>query len=289
MPPPKNLLGKGLGAIFPDLAADLAADLTGTHPAYIQCGIEELVPNRYQSRKIFAAEDLDSLVASIRESGIIQPIVVRRTQRGFEIIAGERRWRAAQKAGLKQVPVVVREAGDMETAAISLIENVQRSDLNPMEEAEAYEALAREFDLTQEDISARVGKDRSTVANALRLLRLPEEVKKALRDRRLSAGHARALLALGTRDEQLRAAREVLKKSLSVRETEELIRKARKKAPVRRPKPKDLHMTELEKKLSARMMTRVSVKGSGKGGTIQVRYTSNNDLDRIVRIILEGD
>jgi ParB family chromosome partitioning protein len=287
--PPKNLLGKGLGAIFPDLVTDLASDFTGTRPAYIQCGIEELVPNRYQSRKHFVPEDLESLVSSIKESGIIQPIVVRKTQRGYEIIAGERRWRAAQKAGLKKVPVVVREAGDMETAAISLIENVQRSDLNPMEEAEAYEALSREFELTQEDISARVGKDRSTVANALRLLRLPDEVKKALRDRRLSAGHARALLALGTRDEQLRAAREILKRSLSVRETEDLIRKARKKAPAARPKAKELHISELEKKLSARLMTRVSIKGSGKGGSLQIRFTSNSDLDRIVRIILEGD
>ena len=187
----KNVLGKGLGAIFPDLLNDI-----DKKKSVSSCGIEELRPNRYQPRKNFNDKDQKQLIASIKKSGIIQPIVVRKQDNGYEIIAGERRWRAAQAAGLKDVPIVIREATDMEAAEMSLIENIQREELNPLEEANAYVTLIEKFKLSQEEISSRVGKDRSTIANTVRLLKLPAKVKTALVEKKISSGHARCLLAL---------------------------------------------------------------------------------------------
>jgi len=172
----KDALGKGLGAIFSDL---LETD-AGRKAPVNTCGIEELRPNRWQPRKNFNDEDQKNLIASVRQSGIIQPIIVRRADSGYEIIAGERRWRAAQAAGLKEVPIVVRKATDAEAAELSLIENIQREELGPLEEADAYVTLMETFHLSQESVSARVGKDRSTIANAIRLLKLPDRVKAAL-------------------------------------------------------------------------------------------------------------
>ncbi len=201
----KNSLGKGLGAMFPDLLEKI-----GDKPILVTCGIEELVPNRYQARKDFDPEEHKSLVISIRKSGIIQPIVARRFDGGYEIIAGERRWRAAQEAGLKNVPVIVREAGDEDAAVFSLIENLLRANLNPMEEAEAFHRLIDDFSLSHEAISTAVGKDRSTVTNALRLLKLPKEIREALARKTLSAGHARAILALESIEEQTRLFKAIL-------------------------------------------------------------------------------
>jgi ParB family chromosome partitioning protein len=283
--PPKTSLGKGLGAIFPDLLEELKEN-----PAYMMCGIEELAPTKFQSRKLFDPEELKALADSIRESGIIQPIVVRKADRGFEIIAGERRWRAAQEAGLKTVPIVIREAADIEVAQISLIENIQRAELNPIEEAEAYQALSHQFDLSQEEISTRVGKDRSTVANTMRLLKLPEEIKKALVDKKLSAGHARALLALNTSKEQLALFREILAKGLTVRETEARIKNKRKKTiPEPTKDKKDIYLTDLEKRLASRLMTKVEIRTSGQKGVIEIRFYSNDDLSRVIDLIMDGD
>ncbi|MFB3925050.1 MAG: ParB/RepB/Spo0J family partition protein [Syntrophales bacterium] len=278
--PPKNTLGKGLGAIFPDLIDELAE-----RPSFIMCSIEELTPNKFQSRKHFDPLELDVLVSSIRESGIIQPIVVRKSGRGYEIIAGERRWRAAQKAGLKKVPIVIRQANDIEVAEISLIENVQRADLNPIEEAEAYDALSRNFGLSQDEIAARVGKDRSTIANALRLLKLPEEVRRALARRDISAGHARAILSLASREEQLIAARVIQKRGLSVRQAELLTKKLGKSRAAGK-KGKDIHLSALEGQLAAKLMTKVVIQAAKKGGMIQIRFHSPADLDRLVKVIL---
>ena len=200
MMPPKHSLGKGLGAMFPDLLNNI-----GDKPAFILCGIEELTPNRFQPRRAFNDADQNELVASVRKSGIIQPIVVRKSENGYEIIAGERRWRAAQAAGLKEVPIIIRTADDRELAELSLIENIQREALNPVEEADAYQTLMTRFSLSQEEIAARVGKDRSTIANTVRLLKLPEAVKKALIGKAITAGHARALLALDAPGEQIAA------------------------------------------------------------------------------------
>jgi len=282
--PPKSSLGRGLGAIFPDLIEELSEK-----PAYMMCGVEELAPTKFQSRKIFDPGDLKELVASIRKTGIIQPIVVRKSHAGFEIIAGERRWRAAQEAGLKKVPIVVREAKDIEVAEISLIENIQRAELNPLEEAQAYETLATVFELSQEEISTRVGKDRSTVANAMRLLKLPEEIKKALAKKELSAGHARALLALSTREEQMAVFRDVRKKELNVRDTESFIKRLKK---ARRPEPKknskDVYLNDLENRLSTHLMTRVQIHSAKKGGVIEIRFSSSDDLNRLVEMLWEG-
>jgi len=279
--PAKESLGKGLGAILPDILTEVKERAN-----YIVCGIEELVPNRYQSRKEFDGEEQRNLVASIRKSGIIQPIVVRRLENGYEIIAGERRWRAAQEAGLKEVPIIVREAGDLDMAEISLVENIQRSDLNPIEEAEAFLTLMIKFGLSHEEVSSRVGKDRTTVTNAVRLLKLTPEVREALSKRQLTAGHARALLSLSSAAEQIRLLRDILKKGLNVRETELLVRGIRKKASQTRKQIKDEQLAYLESKLSRSLMTNVRIRTVKSGGTIEIRFSSPDELDRLLKILL---
>jgi len=279
--PAKESLGKGLGAILPDILGEVTERAN-----YLVCGIEELVPNRYQSRKEFDGEEQRNLVTSIRKSGIIQPIVVRRLENGYEIIAGERRWRAAQEAGLKEVPIIVREAQDLDMAEISLIENIQRSDLNPIEEAEAFLTLMEKFGLSHEEISARVGKDRTTVTNAVRLLKLTPEVREALSKKQLTAGHARALLSLSSAAEQVRLLRDILKKGLNVRETELLVRGLRKKASQTRKEIKDEQLAYLEGKLSRSLMTSVRIRTVKSGGTIEIRFSSPDELDRLLRILL---
>lgn len=279
--PVRESLGKGLGAILPDILGEVTERAN-----YLVCGIEELVPNRYQSRKEFDGEEQRNLVTSIRKSGIIQPIVVRRLENGFEIIAGERRWRAAQEAGLKEVPIIVREAQDLDMAEISLVENIQRSDLNPIEEAEAFLTLMEKFGLSHEEISARVGKDRTTVTNAVRLLKLTPEVREALSKKQLTAGHARALLSLSSAAEQVRLLRDILKKGLNVRETELLVRGLRKKASQTRKAIKDEQLDYLEGKLSRSLMTSVRIRTVKSGGTIEIRFSSPDELDRLLRILL---
>lgn len=278
----KNVLWKGLGAIFPDLLND--ADKKKS----FSCGIEELRPNRYQPRKTFHDEKQKDLIASIKSSGIIQPIIVRKDLLGYEIIAGERRWRAAQAAGLKDVPVILREATDKEAAEISLIENIQREELNSLEEADAYVTLMEKFDLSQEEISQRVGKDRSTIANTIRLLKLPAQAKTALIDKMITAGHARCLLACNTPDEQIAVLNLILKKDLNVRETEKLIKKS-KNQPVDHPSSgkKDRFLSDLEKTLSAKLMAKVQINGSDKKGLIEIQYTSMDELNRLSGYILD--
>lgn len=205
--PPKTTLGKGLGAIFPDILEKI-----DERKPFILCGIEELFPNRFQARKVFDPKELEELVVSIRESGIIQPIVARKVEGGYEIIAGERRWRAAQAAGLKEVPIIIREATDRDVALVSVVENLQRADLNPIEEGVAYHNLMNSFGLSQEEVAEKVGKDRSTVANMVRLLRLPQDIKDALAAKKLSAGHARVLLSLGSESDQVEVFNLVRKK-----------------------------------------------------------------------------
>ena len=280
----KPSLGKGLGAIFPNLLNGL-----DNKPAFIMCGIEELTPNRFQPRKAFPEKEQRELVDSIKKSGIIQPIIVRRADRGYEIIAGERRWRAAQQAGLKDVPVIVRGAEDREIAELSLIENLQRESLNPIEEAEAFQILTRQFGLLQDDIAARIGKDRSTVANSLRLLKLPGEVKKAVATKKISGGHARALLTLEEPAAQLQALQLVTAKNLSVRETERLAAHLRKSAsPAVKKKPKNIYLVEMEKQLTEKLMTSVQIQQGQKSGTIEIRFASNEELNRIYRLLLES-
>lgn len=284
----KVSLGKGLGAMFPDLARELSE-----RPSYLTCAIEELRPNRFQARKDFNDQDMKSLAASVRESGIIQPIVVRRLKEGgYEIIAGERRWRAAQAAGLKSVPVVIREAADRDTAELSIIENIQRSELNPLEEAEGFQILQEKFGLSQEEISLRVGKDRSTITNSLRLLKSIPAVKKHLVSGELSAGHARAILSLESVQLQTRATAEIVKRKLSVREAERLVKnlaagKISKKKDARSP---DASLKDLELRLSKRLMTKVRIKTSGKAGSkgsLEISFFSMADLERLLGILLD--
>lgn len=284
----KVSLGKGLGAMFPDLARELSE-----RPSYLTCAIEELRPNRFQARKDFNEQDMKALVSSIKESGIIQPIVVRRLREGgYEIIAGERRWRAAQAAGLKSVPVVIRDAADRDTAELSIIENIQRAELNPLEEAEGFQILQEKFGLSQEDISARVGKDRSTITNSLRLLKSIPAVKKLLASRELSAGHARAILSLESEQLQARAAAEIVKRKLNVREAERLVKGlgSRKPQKVNTAQARDAAIKDLELRLSKRLMTKVRIKAAGPNGSkgsLEIRFFSAADLERLLGILLD--
>jgi ParB family chromosome partitioning protein len=282
MMPPKHSLGKGLGAMFPDLLNNI-----GDKPAFILCGIEELTPNRFQPRRAFNDADQHELVASVRKSGIIQPIVVRKSENGYEIIAGERRWRAAQAAGLKEVPIIIRTADDRELAELSLVENIQREALNPVEEADAYQTLITRFSLSQEEIAIRVGKDRSTIANTVRLLKLPEEVKKALIGKAITAGHARALLSLDAPGERIAALRMIQKKNLNVRDTERLIQRLKNGAVRKNSVKKDSFLTDLERDLSSRLLAAVQIRTGKKKGKIEIRYTSNEDLNRLVLLLLD--
>jgi len=281
--PPKSSLGRGLGAMFPDLLKEL-----NNKPAFLMCGIEELTPNRFQPRKDFNDQDQKQLVASIQKSGIIQPIIVRKSSDGYEIIAGERRWRAAQQAGLSSVPVIIRDAQDLDVAELSLIENIQREALNPVEEAEAYQTLTGTFNLSQEDLASRVGKDRSTIANTIRLLQLPAAVKTALIEKKITTGHARPLLSLDSPKEQITALEIILKKGLTVRETERLIQEARKDVPDRKKTKQDPYIADLEKTLSRQLMTRVMIRRLQKErGTIEIRFNSEEDLTRLFRILMD--
>jgi len=280
----KPSLGKGLGAIFPNLLNDL-----GDKPSFVRCGIEELFPNRFQPRKAFPEKEQRELVASIKKSGIIQPIIVRKADNGYEIIAGERRWRAAQQAGLKEVPVIIRGAEDQEIAELSLIENLQRENLNPIEEAEAYQTLIQKFGVLQEELANRVGKDRSTVANTIRLLKLPEEVKKAVTSKAITGGHARALLAFDAPAEQIEALKVIMARNLSVRETERLVAHIRKAAPKEtKTTKKNQYIMDMEKTLTDRLLAAVRIQQGQKSGTIEIRFSSLDELNRLFRRLADS-
>jgi ParB family chromosome partitioning protein len=281
--PPKNSLGKGLGAMFPDLLEGFDG-----RPAFVMCGIEELAPSRFQARRDFNDKQQQQLVSSVRKSGIIQPIIVRKAGAGYEIIAGERRWRAAQQAGLQSVPVIVRTAQDLEVAELSLIENIQREALNPIEEAQAYQTLTGRFGLSQEDLAVRVGKDRSTIANTLRLLKLPEAAKEALIEKKITTGHARPLLGIDSPREQLKILETILKKTLSVRDTERLMQNIKKPAADKNRPKKDPYVTDLERTLSKIMLSRVQIHLNQKhAGSIEIRFNSTEDLERLIKFIMD--
>ena len=280
----KNALGKGLGAIFTDLGDDPAGK-----PTYVLCGVEELSPNRFQPRKTFDSKVQKSLVASIKKDGILQPIVVRKVESGYEIIAGERRWRAAQSAGLMDVPIIIRHnADDIDVAELTLVENIQREDLNAIEESDAYQTLINRFKLSQEEISARVGKDRSTVANSLRLANLPEEAKEALIKKTISAGHARAILSVDSHEKQIALLKEIIKRTLSVRETEKLAKSSDIQIKKKKKLEKNVYITDIENKISRVLMVKTDIKQLRNGGVIEIKFSSMDDLDRLVTIIMGG-
>jgi len=276
-------LGKGIGALLSSAAQEGGKK-------YFSCPIEDLKPHHRQPRKTFDDGKMAELIASIKEKGIIQPLVVRRQGDHYQIIAGERRWRAAQKAGLESVPVVIQDVSEDWALEIALIENIQREDLNPLEEAGAYHHLMENFDLLQEEVAKRVGKDRSTVANALRLLRLPEKVKNDLIERRLSMGHARALLALENEEDIREASDEIIRKKLSVRETEKLVKKIKNMFGVKSEKasivkPIDPNVLELENNLRQQLGTQVKVHSKNKGGRIEISYHDQTELSRILELL----
>jgi ParB family chromosome partitioning protein len=275
-------LGKGLSALIPD-----APEPSRSSP--LELDVDRLVPNSYQPRGQFDDARLEELASSIRSNGVIQPIVVRRVGDQFHIIAGERRWRAAQKAGLLRVPVIVRDVQsghERSVLEMALIENIQRENLNPIDEALAYKRLADEFKMTQEQIATAVGKDRATVANLLRLLKLPEEVKSDVASGTLTMGHARALLALSSDVDQRRLAREIVSRNLSVRETESLVRKTGESGLASTPKstepaPVDPHTRAAEERLRLHFGTRVRIVRQGTKGQIEIAFNSEDELIRL--------
>ena len=281
-------LGRGLSSLIP-------ADFTADSGVYQEIDIKEVVPNRYQPREHFDEETLVSLSRSITEIGVIQPIVVRELEDGqYELIAGERRWRAAKRANLSAIPAIIRTSDDLSSLETAVVENLHRQDLNPLEEAAAYQQLVEEFGLTQDDVAQRVGRSRSAVANTLRLLHLPPMVQRLLIEGQLSAGHARALLATPDRSEQERLATQIVQEGLTVRQIEEMLREEDPTEPAGEnestakqtiPKVPDAGVLELEELLAVRLDTRVSVK-LGKGpGKLVVDFADVDDLERIYRII----
>jgi ParB family chromosome partitioning protein len=231
------------------------------------------------------------LAESIKEKGILEPLIVRRTDQGYELMVGERRWRAAQKAGLKEVPVLVKEAERREALEISLIENLQREDLNPIEAAEAFKNLIEEFNISQEDLSKRIGKDRTTIANTLRLLKLPMEIRNQLLQNRITSGHARAILSLESKEKQKELCALIIKKGLSVREAEALAKRWSEKpkkivTPVKKRGDLESQLSSLQDSLRKYLGTKVQITPKGKRGKIEIEYYSNEDLERIVETIL---
>ena len=277
-------LGKGLGALLPEFGQ-------GEPKTLLYCGIEEIVPNRSQPRKHFDESRLQELSESIKEKGILEPLIVRRIEQGYELIVGERRWRAAQKAGLKEVPVLVKEAEGREALELSLIENLQRENLNPIEEAEAFKRLTEEFNVSQGELATRLGKDRTTITNALRLLKLPLEVRNQLLQNRITSGHARAILSLETKEKQKELCSRIIQKGLSVREAEAIAKrwseKPKKKGPSdRRREELESQMNSLQDSLRQYLGTKVRITPNGKRGKIEIEYYSNEDLGRIIETIL---
>lgn len=274
-------LGKGMGALL-DSAAQSGRG------QYFLCPIEELKPHENQPRKHFDEAKMDELVESIREKGVIQPLVVRKAQNYYQIIAGERRWRAAQKAGLKEIPVTIQDVSEDWALEIALIENIQREDLNPIEESRAYEYLMHNFDLSQDEVARRVGKSRSAVTNALRLLRLPQKILEQVAGGTLSMGHARALLALDQDEDMQEAAEQISKNKLSVRDTEKLVKKIknfnREEVEISQKAPPaiDPELLKLEDILRKNLGTRVKINPKGKGGKIEISYTNPTELDRLL-------
>jgi len=280
----KRGLGRGLDALM------------GDEPAPPRGGVEQvpvaqLQPNRFQPRSFFDEAGLDELTDSIRAQGVIQPIVAVPADGGrYTIIAGERRWRAAQRAGLEVVPVVLRTvSGDQELLELALVENLQRADLNPVEEAEAYRTLGDTFSLSQDAIAGRVGKARSTVTNALRLLRLPDEVTDMLRDGRLTAGQARPLLSLPSADEQVELARQAVELGLTARELERRVQEP-PPAPAKKPKPEpDVHSAAAQEKLTRRLQTKVEIRRRGERGTLRIHFHSEEELMRLYDLLMSRD
>ena len=279
----KKALGKGLGALLP--SSKLSPP---TEPTDVQrIRIDTIVPNRYQPRHTFPPDELAELAASIKESGVLQPIMVRRKGDGiYELIAGERRWRASKEAGLETIPVVIRNCSDQESLLLALVENLQREDLNPMETARAYSRMMNEFGLTQDAIAVKVGRDRSSVANFVRLIHLHPELQELVQEGTLTTGHAKALLSLSSPEDQLKICKLVASGALSVRETEKLVESSVVGKKRQHKTPHSSPWVELEARLQKRLGTKVTIHPQNQGGKIVIHYFSPAELDGIVETLL---
>ena len=283
----RKVLGRGLSALLGD------ENLNSSKEEYIEIDLDLIQPNSEQPRTRFTNESLEELAQSIRVNGVIQPIIVRKKGSTFEIVAGERRWRASQKAGLQKVPAVVREVSDEKLLELALIENIQRQELNAIEEARAYKNLIEAIGLTQEMVAERVGKNRTVVTTFLRLLKLPEDIQKLIEEEKISAGHARALLMAENADSQRRLAQKIIEMSLSVRETEKAVKRLGKEDDLEIEKPRtkvkiDANVKAAETKLRRYLGTQVQIlpDGKGTGGKIEIEFYSESDLDRIYQVII---
>ena len=272
-------LGRGLGALLSSPGPASSAE-----PTTVELPIDAITPNPKQPRKSFDDKALRDLSESLKQSGLLQPVVVRRVGEGYQLVVGERRWRAAKMAGIERIPVVVREASDAQSLELALVENLLREDLNPMEEAEAYQRLLAEFAWTQEDLAQRVARDRSSIANCLRLLKLPDVIQADLRSGRLTMGHARALLSLDSPSEQLRLREEILTHSWSVRATEQGVQ-AKRTQPTRRVLRRSAELAAVEDALRVALATRVRIVGNERAGRIELSYSSREELDRLAELI----
>lgn len=306
----KPALGRGLGALLggttpsakpvvppsvtPATSITAAAPVVDERERVQKVPLDRVQPCPFQPRKDFTQESLQELADSIKEQGIIQPLIVRRKGDRFELIAGERRWRAAHLAALKEVPVVLRDADDRQVLELALIENLQRENLNPIEEALGYSQLISQFQLRQEDVGTKVGKSRAVVANALRLLKLPADVQAFVRDNRLSVGHAKVILGLANPDEQKLAAERIIKEGLNVRQTEELVTRLQQPAVEvaahtrngsSHPVIRDVHVTNMENKLRERLGTKVQLRYRAGKGSLDIRFFSDDELERIVQML----
>jgi len=280
----KPALGKGLSALIPEKEKGKAKEI-------LELNIDTIVPNEYQPRKVFNDTALSELVASIREKGIIQPVIVRKaSDNSYHLIAGERRWRAARIAGISRIPAIVKDVAPMESLELALIENIQREDLNPLETAEAFQRLISDFNITHDDLSKKVGKDRATVTNYLRILKLPFEIKKWIAEGTLSIGHAKALLQVEHQKIQIEIASRVIKQGLSVRETENLCKKnpSLKTTQIKPDQRKDPQIASLEEKMMHSLGTKVRLihKSNKKGGRIEIEYYSLEELDRLLELLI---
>lgn len=275
-----------MNALIPEFELGFSEN-EGGHGGFLLL-IDEIAPNENQPRKLIDDDQLDALAESIKEKGIIQPIVVQTTASGYQIVVGERRWRAAKKAGLKKIPAIVREIGDKESLEIAIIENIHRQDLNPIEEATAYSRLAEDFGLKQEEIAKRVGKNRASIANYMRLLKLSRPLQEDIVAGRLTMGHARALLALSSAKAAESVRQKILHDGLNVRQTEALVRKAVEQGetqPEKRPGKKDIFIRNIEMEAERKFGSKVQILPGKKGGKVIISYYSDEDLERILGLI----
>jgi len=282
----KRVLGRGLNALIPEKSSQTQGQIleSKVRQAVANIPIEKIKDNKYQPREDFGQDALKELATSIKEKGFIQPVLVREQQGGYELIAGERRFRAAQMLNLKEIPVIIKDVSDLDSLELSIIENVQREDLNPIDQAKAYKRLLDEFNLTQEAVSDTIGKDRTTVANILRLLKLPQKIQEYVSRGTLSMGHAKAILGLETESRQMRLSTKVIKDGLSVRDTERYAKKISipsKKKVIE----KDPNLGSIEEKLRDLFGTKVKIIKGKRGGKLEIEFYSDSDLERILTLL----